>query len=58
MSKKYSGILTIKGEQIRVDKCNIYDNSGYLQTSNERPKGEIVKGYRGPTFQPPRAAAG
>ena len=58
MPKKYSEILPIKGNENRVAECYSLDISGFLQTSNERPKGEIVEGYRGPTFKPPRAAAG
>ena len=58
MPKRYSEILPIKGNENRVAECYNFAISGFLQTSNERPKGEIIEGYRGPTFQPPRAATG
>jgi hypothetical protein len=58
MPKKYSEILPIKDNQNRVAEGYTLGISIFLQTSNERPKREIVEGYRGPTFQPPRAATG
>ena len=50
MSRKHSEILPVKGYQNRAAGCYIASISDLLKTSNERSKGEVIEGYRGPAF--------